>query len=81
MLVVRHRQKAALMPHLKCLGCKTRLYSAAARVDLVDDLCPRCGAPLEPVGRLTEIIGFQSMSREAEPVGKAIALTAPDDTP
>jgi hypothetical protein len=33
------------------------------------------------VGRLTEIMGFQSMSREAEPVGKAIALTAPDDTP
>ena len=69
------------MPHFKCVGCKTRLYRATPGVDLVDDLCPRCGAPLEPVGKLTEIVGFQSMSREAEPVGEAIALTAPDETP
>ena len=40
------------MPHLKCVGCKTRLYSAAIRADLVDDLCPGCGSPLEPVGEL-----------------------------
>jgi hypothetical protein len=69
------------MPHFKCLGCKTRLYSAAPRVDLVEDLCPRCGAPLEPVGRLTEIMGFQSMAREPERLAEAIARTAPDETP
>lgn len=54
------------MPHFKCVGCKTRVYSAAARTDLLEDFCPRCGAPLEPVGELAEIVGFQSMSVDAE---------------
>ena len=49
------------MPHFKCVGCKTRLYSAAALPDLVRDLCPGCGSPLEPVGELREIVGFQSI--------------------
>ena len=51
--------KAALMPHFKCEGCKTRLYSAVAPAGFVGDLCPGCGSPLEPVGELTEILGFQ----------------------
>ena len=50
------------MPHFKCEGCKTRLYSEATGADLIEDLCPRCGSPLEPVGELAEIVGFQSMS-------------------
>lgn len=49
------------MPHFKCAGCKTRLYSAAAPADLVGDLCPGCGSLLEPVGELAEILGFQSI--------------------
>jgi hypothetical protein len=49
------------MPHFKCVGCRTRLYSAASPADLGDDLCPGCGALLEPVGELTEIVGFQSI--------------------
>lgn len=49
------------MPHFKCVGCKTRLYSAAALPDLDRDLCPGCGSPLEPVGELREIVGFQSI--------------------
>jgi len=68
------------MPHFKCEGCKARLYSASARADLVDDLCPRCGAPLEPVGALTEIVGFQSVPLETE-WAEAVALTAPDEDP
>jgi hypothetical protein len=81
------------MPHFKCVGCKTRLYSASAPADLVDRLCPRCGAPLEPVGALAEIVGFQSMPFETErwvddggsvshePMAEAIALTAPNENP
>jgi hypothetical protein len=49
------------MPHFKCVGCRTRLYSAARPVDLVGDLCPGCGSLLEPVGKLAEIVGFQSI--------------------
>ena len=51
------------MPHFKCVGCKTRLYSAAAPADLVGDLCPGCGSLLEPVGELAEIVGFQSIKQ------------------
>jgi hypothetical protein len=47
------------MPHFKCLACKTRLFSAAGPGDLVGDLCPACGSLLEPVGELTEIVGFR----------------------
>jgi hypothetical protein len=49
------------MPHFKCVGCRTRLYSAAAAADPVGELCPECGSPLEPVGELAEIVGFQSI--------------------
>ena len=49
------------MPHYKCVACKTRLYSAAGPADLFGDLCPGCGALLEPVGELAEIVGFQSI--------------------
>ena len=49
------------MPHFKCVACKTRLYSAADRDDLVGDLCPGCGSLLEPVGELAEIVGFRSI--------------------
>lgn len=54
-------RKRPLMPHFKCVGCKTRLYSAAARADLVGDVCPGCGSQLEPVGELAEIVGFRSI--------------------
>ena len=51
------------MPHFKCVGCRTRLYSAARPADLVGDLCPGCGSLLEPVGGLAEIVGFQSITQ------------------
>jgi hypothetical protein len=49
------------MPHFKCVACKTRLYSEAVPADLVGDLCPGCGSLLEPVGELTEIVGFRAI--------------------
>ena len=49
------------MPHFKCVACRTRLYSAASPPDLVGDLCPECGSLLEPVGRLSELIGFRAI--------------------
>ena len=58
------------MPHFKCVGCRTRLYSESARADLVGDLCPGCGSLLEPVGELAEIVGFQAIQQRAR---------APDD--
>ena len=49
------------MPHFKCVACRTRLYSAVRPAELVSDLCPRCGSPLEPVGKLAEVVGFKSV--------------------
>jgi hypothetical protein len=60
------------MPYFKCVACKTRLYSAAGPADLVGDLCPGCGSLLEPVGELSEVVGFRSIrSRDSASDGGA----------
>ena len=60
------------MPHFKCVGCRTRLYSAARPADLVGDLCPGCGSLLEPVGALAEIVGFQSIEQRDSPADESL---------
>ena len=52
------------MPHYKCDRCRTRLYRAAGPADPGGDLCRGCGSPLEPVGDLTEIVGFKSVTHD-----------------
>jgi hypothetical protein len=80
------------MPHFKCVACRTRLHSAAAPADVLGDLCPRCGSPLEPVGELAEIVGFQSIRQRNSPaddggsfspeaVAQAAALPKPEENP
>jgi hypothetical protein len=74
------------MPHFKCVGCKTRVYSAARPTDLADALCPGCGGLFEPVGELAEIVGFQSITQRdsatgTEALAAAIALTIPEESP
>jgi hypothetical protein len=49
------------MAHLKCLACETRLHSTESRADPIGDLCPVCGSLLEPVGDLSEIVGYRSI--------------------
>jgi hypothetical protein len=62
------------VPHFKCVACKTRLDSTAGPADLVDDLCPGCRSPLEPVGELAEIVGFRAI----KPRDAALAEAALD---
>jgi len=78
------------MPHFKCVACRTRLHSAAAPADVLGDLCPRCGSPLEPVGELAEIVGFQSIRQRNSPAddggsfsteAQAAALPKPEENP
>ena len=77
------RAKAVLMPHFKCVGCRTRLYSAAQPANLPGDPCPGCGSLLEPVGELAEIVGFQAIkpggSFSPRAVAEAVALPIPED--
>ena len=53
------------MPHLKCTACKIRAHSAHCPVGGVGELCPGCGALLEPAGSLYELVGFRVGSPSA----------------
>jgi hypothetical protein len=57
--------KAALMPIFRCLACETRLYKAAGPDGLASDLCPGCGALLEPVGEPAEVADLRSIRARA----------------
>jgi hypothetical protein len=62
------------MPHYKCVACKTRLQLAGTPADSVGDSCPECGAALEPVGDLAEVVGFRSIGPSDPPsTGEAAA--------
>jgi hypothetical protein len=50
------------MPHFKCVPCRMRLDTAAAP-DQAGVLCPGCGAMLEPVEHLSDIVGFAAITR------------------
>ena len=69
------------MPHSKCVTCRIRLYSAAVPAELVGDLCPACGALLEPVGSLHEVVGYKRVAlRDTEPAipfARAVAAALP----
>jgi hypothetical protein len=48
------------VPYFKCVPCKIRVSAAGARTALTDGSCPGCGLALEPVVKLTEVLGFRS---------------------
>ncbi len=48
------------MAYLKCVPCKIRVSKAGAGTALSDGSCPQCGSALEPVVKLTEVLGFHS---------------------
>jgi hypothetical protein len=52
------------MPHLKCEACRVRVPHARDASALTAR-CPLCDGPLEPVGTLTEIVGFKAIAPAA----------------
>ena len=56
-----------MVTYFKCVTCKARLYSAEEPDSLVRDLCPGCGAMLEPVGELAEVVGYRSIRLHDDP--------------
>ena len=50
------------MPHLKCVTCRTRYYTPGSGSDPIEDLCPGCGSAFEPVGDLSELVGFRAIT-------------------
>ena len=74
------------MPHLKCDACRTRFQTEDHHLsDVADARCPGCGAPLQPPGRLAELVGFQRSRLDGSRpdadddflVAVAMALTPP----
>jgi hypothetical protein len=49
------------MPHAKCLRCRSRVWRDHAAGDPPADLCPGCGAELEPVADLSELVGLRAL--------------------
>jgi hypothetical protein len=48
------------VPYFKCVPCKIRVSAAGPGTDLTGGSCPGCGLSLEPVAKLTEVVGFRS---------------------
>jgi len=72
------------MSHTKCVACRTRLYSPVAPAEMVGELCPGCGALLEPVNSLEEIVGYRRITRREDTLeggssalAQAVALQLP----
>ena len=58
------------MPHYKCVTCTTRLTAAGAP----PGSCEACGSVLEPVGGLSEIVGYRLVQPRAESFEVAVAM-------
>ena len=65
------------MPHFKCVTCTTRLTTASGS----PSSCEVCGAVLEPVTDLSELVGYRLVLSDAKfAAAVAIALRG-DVTP
>jgi hypothetical protein len=53
------------MPDFKCVACRIRLRGPGGEGP--GALCPECRAPLERVGRLSEVVGYRAIEPEASP--------------
>ena len=51
------------MAHLKCAPCRVRVWRDDDIVEHLNDLCPACGAPLEPVARAEKLVGLRALHR------------------
>ena len=61
------------MPYFKCVSCKIRVSVAGAATDLARGSCPGCGQSLQPVAKLTEVMGFRSPNLHDSSVPPRIA--------
>ena len=52
------------MYHLKCDVCRIRVRGQQRQPGGVGELCPGCGSLLEPVQRLSELLGLQERKWE-----------------
>ena len=64
------------MRHLKCLTCRTRLYSTEG--DPIGDLCPVCGSPLAALRACgNDVNGHRPLPRYGHPFSPTAATVLP----
>jgi hypothetical protein len=68
------------VPYFKCVSCRIRVSVAGAAADLTDGSCPGCGQPLQPVAKLTDVVGFRSPNLHDRSVPPRIAQRMADIT-
>ena len=61
-----------VVTHFRCTPCRARLWRDGGPAEHLDDLCPGCGGPLEPVARTEELVGLQAL-RTRPPARATIA--------
>jgi hypothetical protein len=47
--------------YAKCSTCRARVWRDGGAADHVEDLCPGCAGPLEPVAQLSELVGLRCL--------------------
>ena len=57
-----NREKS-VMPHFSCPPCKIRLHAQAPDPDRPE--CPQCGAELDRVGNLSQLVGYRAVTLDA----------------
>ena len=50
------------MAHFKCTPCRARVWRGGGAAEHLDDICPSCGGPLQPVERAEELMGLRALS-------------------
>jgi hypothetical protein len=52
-----------VVAHFRCTPCRARVWRDGDAAEHLDDLCPGCGGPLEPVARAEELVGLRALRR------------------
>jgi hypothetical protein len=72
--------------HLGCVACRIRLHATAPEIELLEGLCPVCGARLKLASCVSDLTGFrlfdlkvlsdQESSEQANVLGRPVDLVA-----
>jgi len=67
--------------YLTCGPCRIRIRANAPQIDLSDDMCPTCGAQLQPAARVASVLGLRSFDWFADSSGELPEPLGPPTPP
>src|SRR5436190_5304026 len=72
--------------HLGCVACRIRLHASAPEIELLEGMCPVCGARLKLASCVSDLMGFrlfdlgllsdEESSKQANMLGRPVDLVA-----